>query len=61
MARSKEIWRLGSVYVETFMDPDSTLLYLRNEKKPDTILILSIGDLAEIIAAHQRRDRTPAE
>jgi len=50
---SRILWRNGSTYAQSFMDPESNYLYLRNSKRPETVIVVSIRDLAEIIAAQQ--------
>ncbi len=58
-ASHPEIWRGGSSYVEGFINPQHELVYICNKSTAgDTgFVVLSIENLAEIIAAHQKRSR----
>lgn len=53
-----EVWRMGSLFVEAFNNPESDLFYL-TKKTPDDkpiILIMSLQDLAQIaVAIYDRR------
>lgn len=55
------IWRHGSVVAKGFINPKHDLVYIENENHGDgTFVVVSIQDMAEIIAAHQRRLRENA-
>ncbi len=54
-----ELWRSGGTYVEGFINPTHSLVYLANKETAGEygMIILSVEQMAEIIVAHQKRLR----
>jgi len=52
-----EIWRKGNSYADGFSNPDHGMVYICNKETAGdgNFVILSIKDMANIIAAHQER------
>ena len=57
-----EISRSGDTYVEGFINPRHNLVYLCNKETAGEygMIILSVEQLAQIIVAHQKRQREHA-
>ena len=52
-----ELWRLGKTAADGFINPEHSLVYIRNDDDPFGGVILSVEDMAKIIVAHQARRR----